>query len=46
MRTFIMMRVRGLVQPFVKKGNKPATVKNPKGVKSNGNYIRYKELNP
>ena len=46
MRTFIMMRTKGLVQPFVKKGSKPATVTAPKGVKSNGNYIRYKQLNP
>ena len=46
MRTLLMMRTKGLVQPFFQNGNKAATVKSPTAVKSNGNFIRFKELNP
>jgi len=47
MRTFIMHRARGLLGPMVNKTQtKPATVQNPSGIKTVGNYIVYKVNNP
>ena len=46
----VMMRAKNLLGPLVKKFTKgkpkPATVKNPVGVKSVGSKIQQDELNP
>ena len=42
----LMMRTRGLVGPAIHQGKKSASPTSRKGVKSNGNYILYKQNNP
>lgn len=47
MRTFVMLKKRGLLGPVINKSQtKPSTVSSPSGVKTSGNYIVYKVNNP